>query len=145
MPDRPRQCEIPSVKKAILTIIDDWKTGYNNADPDKVAALYTEDATYLTQHFVTGIVHGRLAIRAYVKKGTDAKYKIDKIDLLASDCSGDFSYGITRYESTNGGQKAYGVNVVVLKKLNGKWMIVAHEAAVPDAASAIQTLDLKPN
>ncbi len=125
-------------------VIDDWKSGYNSADPDKVAALYAEDATYLTQHFITGIVHGRPAIRAYVKKGTDAHYRVDKIDLLASDCTRDFAYGITRYESTNGDQKAFGVNVVVLKKMKGKWLIVAHEAAVPDAASAIQSLDIKP-
>ena len=144
MPANPGHCQIPSVAHSMQQVIDDWKSGYNSGDPDKVAVLYAEDATYLTQHFITGIVHGRPAIRAYVKKGTDAHYKIDKIDLLASDCTQNFAYGITRYESTNGDQKAFGVNVVVLKKMKGKWLIVAHEAAVPDAASAIQGLDIKP-
>ena len=50
------------------------------------------------------------------------------------------AYAIDRYESTNAGQKAFGVNLVVLKKTGRKWMIVAHEAAVPDPA-AIRSLD----
>lgn len=36
---------------------------------------------------------------------------------------------------------AIGVNLVVLRKIAGKWLIVAHESAVPDPATAIQTLD----
>jgi hypothetical protein len=33
-----------------------------------------------------------------------------------------------------------GVNLVVLRKKDGRWWIVAHEAAVPDPASAIRNL-----
>ena len=57
------------------------------------------------------------------------------------ECFGDIAYTITRYESTNGGVKATGVNLVVLRRLAGSWKIVAHEAAVPDPASAIQHLN----
>lgn len=110
-------------------------------ETQKVAALYAQDATYLTQHFISGIVQGRAAIKAYVKKGTDAQYKIDAIKLLYSGCSGDFAYAVTRYDSTNADQKIFGVNLVVLRKMNGKWLIVAHESAVPDPATAIQNLD----
>jgi uncharacterized protein (TIGR02246 family) len=144
LPDKPKQCDSPEIRKAMLQVIDDFKNGYNNGDPDKVAALYAEDATYLTQHFVSGIVHGRPAIRAYVKNGTDAKYKIDSIDLLTSGCTEDFAYGITRYASTNGTQKAVGVNLVLLRKTDGKWRIVAHESAVPDPANAIHELKIQP-
>jgi len=143
MPAHPKQCGVPSTKAAIDRVMQDWKDGYNASDPEKVAALYAEDATYMTQHFVTGIVHGRAAIKAYVKNGTDAKYKVDSLELLSSDCSGDFAYGLTRYRSTNGEQKAMGVNLVVLKKIVGKWMIVAHESAVPDPGMAIQTLKIE--
>jgi uncharacterized protein (TIGR02246 family) len=128
---------------ALSLVAEQWKDAYNAGDPEKVAALYAEDATYLTQHFVTGIVHGRPAIRAYVKNGTDAKYKVDFLKILSTQCSGDFAYTITRYESTNGTQKAFGVNLVVLRKINGKWMIVAHDSAVPDTATAIQKLEIK--
>jgi ketosteroid isomerase-like protein len=68
------------------------------------------------------------------------KYHIDSIRTLSIDCSGDFAYAVTRYDATNNGQTAFGVNIVVLKKIGGKWLIVAHEAAVPDPNMSIQSL-----
>jgi uncharacterized protein (TIGR02246 family) len=140
-PEHPQQCGIPSVKNAIEKVAHDWKEGYNAEDPAAVAALYAEDATYLTQHFATGIVHGRRAIQAYVKVGTYAKYKIESLRVLASGCSRDFAYDITRYDSINAGQRGFGVNLVLLRKIEGKWLIVAHESAVPDPSTAIHRLD----
>jgi uncharacterized protein (TIGR02246 family) len=128
------------IDKVARQIADEWKEGYNSGDPDKVAALYSEDAYYLTQHFVTGIVRGRANIRAYVQLGVNAKYHIDSIRILSTDCAGDMAYSIDRYESTNDGQKAFGVNVVVIKKFGGNWRIVAHESAVPDPEAAIKDL-----
>ena len=125
---------------ALNQIVERWKASYNDGDAAKVAALYTENAYYLTQHFVTGIVHGRAAIQAYVQNGVSAHYHVDSIEVVTMECVGDFSYAVTRYESTNAGQKAFGVNLVVLQRLEGHWMIVAHEAAVPDPATAIQHL-----
>ena len=89
---------------------------------------------------MTGILHGRLDIQAYVQRGIDAKYRIDSIQTVYVERSADFAYTIGHYESTNAGQKAYGVNVVVLRKEAGRWLIGAHEAAVPDPATAIQRL-----
>jgi len=126
---------------ALMRVSQQWKQGYNEDEAAKVAALYTEDAYYLTQHFVTGIVKGRAAIQEYVQRGASAHYHVDKIEILFEACSGDFAYTVDRYESTNGGQKAFGVNLVVLKKMGGEWKIVAHEAAVPDPATAIQSLE----
>jgi hypothetical protein len=75
-----------------------------------------------------------------VQRGVDARYHIDSIDILATQCSGDFAFAITRYHSTNAGRNDIGVNLVVLSETNGQWMIVAHEAAVPDPATAVQRL-----
>lgn len=135
------QCANPATEKAIRQGAATWKDGYNNGEAARVAALYAEDATYLTQHFVTGIVQGRRNIQAYVQRGVDAKYHIDAIEIMSSGCSGDLAYATTRYESTNAGQKAFGVNILVLKRAGKKWLIVAHESAVPDAATAIKSLD----
>jgi uncharacterized protein (TIGR02246 family) len=137
-PPEPRTC---TDQAALDQIAAQWKSAYNRGDSAQVAALYTDDAYYLTQHFVTGIVHGRPAIQAYVQNGVDAHYRVDSIRVIAMECFGDFAYTITRYESTNGGVKATGVNLVVLRRLAGAWKIVAHEAAVPDPASAIQRLN----
>lgn len=134
-------CTIQGADQAAKQIAEGGKNGYNRGDAVSVAALYSEDAYYLTQHFVTGIVRGREKIRAYVQRGVDAGYHIDAIQILSTDCSGDLAYTVDRYESTNAGQKAFGVNLVVLKKIGKDWRIVAHEAAVPDPATAIQNLE----
>lgn len=131
----------PSSYQSILRVSEQWKDGYNSGQAEKVAALYSDDAYYLTQHYITGIVHGRRNIQAYVQRGVDAHYHVDSIDTLSVDCSKDFAYAITRYQSTNAGQKALGVNIVVLKKVNNEWKIVAHEAAVPDPETAVRELD----
>ncbi|MBZ5548815.1 MAG: DUF4440 domain-containing protein [Acidobacteriia bacterium] len=128
-------------ERALRQISEQWKEGYNHGNAAQVAALYTEDAYYLTQHFVAGFVHPRSQIQAYVQRGVDARYHIDTIEVVRLECAGDFAYTVTRYESTNAGQKAFGVNLVVLKRIQGKWLIVAHESAVPDPATAIPTLD----
>jgi len=135
-------CADAGALRAAQQIVDTWKEGYNGGDAARVAALYTEDAYYLTQHFAAGIVHGRAGIQAYVQRGVDAKYHIDSIKIVHVGCAGDFMYVITRYESTNAGQKAFGVNLVVAGRSGNGWRIVAHEAAVPDPATAIQHLDI---
>jgi uncharacterized protein (TIGR02246 family) len=134
------RCASPQDDAALRRIPEEWKLHYNNGDAAGVAALYAEGAYYLTQHFATGIVHGRAAIRAYVQIGVDAHYRVDSIEVLAISCSKDLAYVIDRYTSTNAGQQAIGVNLVVLKKTEGQWLIAAHEAAVPDPATAIQRL-----
>ena len=119
-----------------------WKNNYNNGNAAGVASLYTENADYLTQHFISGIVHGRAAIQAYVQLGVDARYHIDSIQILSMGCSGNIAYTVGRYEATNGRQKAMGVNLVVLRKIKTRWLIVAHEAAVPDPSTAVRHLDI---
>ena len=62
-------------RAAIQSITKAWMDGYNGRDAKYVAALYTPDAWYLTQHFATGIVQGRDRIQAYVQNGIDARYQ----------------------------------------------------------------------
>jgi ketosteroid isomerase-like protein len=135
-------CADSSAVQAVQKIVEAWKDGYNSRDPARVAALYSPNAYYLTQHFASGIVHGREAIQAYVKVGTDAGYHIDSIRTIALGCSGNVAYAVTRYESTKRGQTAFGVNLVVMRREAEKWVIVSHEAAVPDPVTAIRELDI---
>ncbi len=130
-----------SDQDAIRHIADVWRDGYNQGHAAEVAGLYTQDAYYLTQHFVTGIVHGRADVQAYVQRGVNARYHIDSISVLKMACSRDFAYAIARYESTNHGQRAFGFNLLVLQKVGKDWLIAAHESAVPDPATAIKRLD----
>ncbi len=75
-------CAVPESDRAIRKIAEDFKNFYNAGQAAKVAGLYTADAYYLTQHFVTGVIRGRNAIQAYIQRGVDAKYKIDSIAVL---------------------------------------------------------------
>src|SRR5262249_44584449 len=136
----PLRNDCENIEHVSQQIAWDWQDAYNSGNADKVAALYAENAYYLTQHFVTGIVHGRANIRAYVQHGVDAKYHVDSIQVLSTDCSGDLAYSVARYESTNAGQKAFGLNIVVIKKFGDVWRIVAHEATVPEVSAAIKEL-----
>lgn len=138
------QCSAQTDDAAIASIADQWKDGYNHGDAARVASLYTNDAYYLTQHYIEGVVHPRAMIQAYVQRGVDAHYQVESIETLSTYCSGDLAYAITRYHSNNAGQVAMGVNLVALRKIGGKWLIVAHESAVPDPATAIQNLDTAP-
>jgi len=141
-PEGPDKCPGKGAIRAVEQIVEDWKTGYNSGNAAKMAALYTEDANYLTQHFAAGIVHGRSSIQAYVQRGVDAGYRIDSLRAISIGCSGDLTYTVARYDATNAGQKVFGVNLVVLRRNGSRWLIVAHEAAVPDPATAIQHLDI---
>jgi ketosteroid isomerase-like protein len=140
--DGSSACTDESDLRAAQHIVATWIEGYNGGNAARVAALYTRDAYYLTQHYVTGIVHGRAGIQAYVQRGVDAGYHIDSIRIVHVGCARDFMYVITRYESTNAGQKAFGINLVVTRKTSKGWRIVAHEAAVPDPATAVQNLNV---
>jgi uncharacterized protein (TIGR02246 family) len=140
-----RACKDKSAQRAAQNIVNTWIDGYNSGDAARVAALYVQDAYYLTQHYVTGIVQGRDRIQAYVQLGVDAHYHIDSIRILHVACDGGFMYVITRYEANNGGRKDFGVNLVVARKTRQGWRIAAHEAAVPDPATAVQQLDVPAN
>lgn len=113
------KCGVSADDRALREIPERWRAAYNEGKAEQVAELYTEDAYYLTQHFVTGILHGREEIQGYVQRGVDGLYHIDAIEVLGTQCSGDFAYAITRYRSTNAGRNDLGVNLVVLRKREG--------------------------
>jgi ketosteroid isomerase-like protein len=108
---------------------DRWKTAYNAKDAAKVAALYAPDGYYLSAHVAA---HGRDEIRAYFQRGIDAGGHIEAIEILASGSSGNLAYSVGIYHASNAGQKVSGRLVVVAERIEGKWLIVAHESVVPD-------------
>lgn len=134
------RCQAPETEKALQAIAAEWKASYNGGDSARLARLYDENAWYLTQHFIDGAIHGRSAIRAYFDGGMRAGFRMDSIRILSSGCSGDLAWTVGTYESTNGGEKAFGVNLVVARRAGNQWLIVAHESAVPDPRTAMRRL-----
>jgi uncharacterized protein (TIGR02246 family) len=116
-------------QEAIGTIADDWKNAYNSGDAAKVAALYCEDGYYLSAHI---LAHGRDAIQAYWQRGIAAGGYIDFIKPLTVFSSCDLGYTAGTYQATNAGVTVDGRILIVLKKVNGRWLIAAHETVVRD-------------
>ncbi len=115
--------------QALRKVAEEWKAAYNAKDAKGVASLYAADGYYVSAHVVA---HGRTEIQAYFQRGIDAGGHIDSIQILSSGHSSDLAYTVGTYEATNAGQKVRGRNVVVLRKVGEKWLMVAHETVVAD-------------
>ena len=124
-----RAPEDDSVDRALRQVAEDWRIAYNAKDAAAVASLYAPDAYYVSAHVVA---HGRAEIQAYFQRGIHAGGSIDAIRILSSGQSGDLAYWVGTYEATNAGQKVRGRNVVALRKVRDKWLMVAHESVVAD-------------
>ncbi len=114
---------------AIRQVSDDWVRFYNAGDAAKVAALYTEDSYYLSAHI---LAHGRQAIQAYWERGIQAGGHLDFIRPLTVFYSGDIAYCAGVYQATNAGVTVDGRILIVLRKVNGRWLMAAHETVVRD-------------
>ena len=114
---------------AIRQVSEDWVKFYNAGDTGKVAALYTDDGYYLSAHI---LAHGRQAIEAYWQRGIKAGGHIDFVKPLVVYHTGDLAYCAGTYQATNAGVTVDGRILIVLRKLNGKWLMAAHETVVRD-------------
>lgn len=113
----------------VRQISEDWIRFYNAGDAAKVAALYTEDGYYLSAHI---LAHGRPAIQAYWERGIKAGGHVNFIKPLTLYYSADLAYCAGTYQATNAGVTVDGRILIVMKKVNGKWLIAAHETVVRD-------------
>jgi len=114
---------------AIRQLSEDWITFYNAGDAAKVAALYSVDGYYLSAHI---LAHGRQAIQAYWERGIKAGGHIDFIKPLTLYYIGDLAYCAGIYQATNAGVTVDGRILIVMRKVNGKWLMAAHETVVRD-------------
>lgn len=110
----------------------EWKDAYNSKDATKIALLYTEDADYTSSHVPALLAHGRKEITAYLQGGMDAGGHVDAIEILTSSASCNIAYLVCKYVATNSGQTVSGRNVIVSKKVGGKWLIAVHASIVRD-------------
>lgn len=123
--DRPMNAE----EAAIRQVSEDWIRFYNGGDATKVAALYTDDGYYLSAHI---LAHGRQAIEAYWERGIKAGGHIAFVKPLTLYYTGDLAYCAGTYQAINAGVAADGRILIVLRKVNGKWLMAAHETVVRD-------------
>lgn len=119
-----------SLKKEFIKQTDAWIKGYNSKDANNLTGLYAEDAVYISGH-VTGLeLDGRNKVIEYFQKGINGGGHIDKIEILSIHFSGDMAALLCKYQATNSGVTVVGRNLLVMKKINGKWLISIHMTVV---------------
>jgi uncharacterized protein (TIGR02246 family) len=114
---------------AIRQVSEDWISFYNAGDAARVTALYSDDGYYLSAHI---LAHGRQAIQAYWERGIKAGGHLDFIKPLTIYFTGDLAYCAGVYQATNAGVTVDGRILIVLRKVNGQWLMAAHETVVRD-------------
>jgi ketosteroid isomerase-like protein len=107
-----------------------WMRAYNNNDSTTLASLYTPDADYISSHVPGLVAHERDRVIANFQRGIKSGGHIDSISILSIQLSCDLATLLCQYEATNSGQKAIGRNLLVVKKVNEKWLIILHMTVV---------------
>jgi ketosteroid isomerase-like protein len=109
-------------------IRDTWVQEFNAGHADKVAALYADDAVLMRRN---GSVHSRDSILAELQRSISAEARNYTIQSLRAESSGDIGYDTGIYNENFPHHLAEGNYLMVVKRINGVWKIVAH-AAVPN-------------
>ena len=120
------------VKEEVPLNAEEWRSAYNAGDVEKLASFYSEDADYVSPHVTGLMIHGREAIKQNFQRGIAGGGHVDSILVQRSGSSCDLAYVISAYQATNGGVTVHGRNVLVMKRVGGKWLIVTHASIVKD-------------
>jgi ketosteroid isomerase-like protein len=116
-------------KSPLAAVAETWIARYNGGDAAGVAALYTTDGYYASAHV---LAHGREEIARYWERGIAAGGHVDFIQPVEIVVSGDIGYLLGRYQATNAGITVDGRILIVARRLQGRWLIAAHETVVRD-------------
>lgn len=119
-----------SLKKEFTQQTSEWIRAYNSKDSKNLLPLYTEDATYISSHVQGLQLDGRKNIVSYFQDGINNGGHIDKIEILSFNFSDSIATLLCKYQATNSGITAIGRNLLVMKKVNGKWLIAVHMTVV---------------
>jgi len=109
-------------------IRDTWVQEFNAGHADKVAALYADEAVLMRRN---GSVHSRDSILAELQRSVTAEARNYTVQSLRAESSGDIGYDTGIYNENFPHHLAEGNYLMVVKRINGVWKIVAH-AAVPN-------------
>lgn len=119
-----------SVAEHFEELAQKWLRAYNSGDSTTLTSLYTLDAQYISSHVQGLVAEGRDRVIANFQRGVKMGGHIDAVSILSMQMSCDLATLLCKYEATNSGQKAVGRNLLVVKKVNGKWLIALHMTVV---------------
>ena len=114
---------------AIKRIRETWVQEFNAGHADKVAALYAPEAVLMRR---SGSVHNRDSILTDLQRSINAaEARHYVVYSLQAEGSGDLGYDTGAYNEDFPHHVAEGNYLMVIKRIQGEWKIVAH-AAVPN-------------
>jgi uncharacterized protein (TIGR02246 family) len=125
-----------SAKAAIGKVRDAYKDASNHKDAASVAALYSDDATFVGTE--TPLVTGKEELQKSFAQSLPIS-KLESIDAKETVVSGDiaYEYGTFKEEVTPPKQKTMTINgyylVAMKRQSDGSWKIVHHVATTPPA------------
>jgi len=112
----------------IRQLRDTWVQEFNAGHADKVAAFYAPEAVLMRWD---GTVHGYDSILAEIERSiTDGAHNY-VVHSLRTDHSGDLGYDTGAYNVTLRDRLVEGNYVMVVRRMKGRWLIVAH-SSVPN-------------
>lgn len=120
---------------AVDDVRSNWLSAAETDDAAAVAALYTEDATYITPD--GQVLEGRGAIQQALSQSLPMMSDLEITSSRDPMVSGDLAVDVGEYSSTmaaqgGDGMEAGGFYTVVLRRqADGSWKIVSHLAAQP--------------
>jgi ketosteroid isomerase-like protein len=113
---------------AIKRIRDTWVQEFNAGHADKIAALYAPEAVLMRRN---GSLHNRESIQAEWQRSLTLEARNYVVHSLHSEASGDLGYDTGIYNEDLPRHEAEGNYLIVIKRIEGEWKIVAH-AAIPN-------------
>lgn len=105
-----------------------WVREFNAGHAENVAAFYASDAVLMRWD---GTVHGYDSILAEMKRSVAAGAHDYVVHSLRVDHSSNLGYDTGAYNVTLRDRVIEGNYVVVVRKMKGRWLIVAH-SSVPN-------------
>ena len=126
----PKGVELESLKQVFIQQTESWREAYNSKDAKNLVAFYSEDASYISSHVEGLEANGRDALIANFQRGMSMGGHIDSIEILNMNVSCDQATLLTKYYANNSGQIAVGRNLLVMRKVQNRWLIVLHMTVV---------------
>ena len=111
-------------------VAERWLAAYNGTDANELTPLYTEDAQYISGHVSGLVADGRDRLVANFRKGMSMGGHLDGLEILSITHSCDLATVLCKYNANNSGQKVSGRTLLILKKIEDKWLIALHMTVI---------------
>jgi len=107
-----------------------WRIAYNSGNAHNLVPLYAFDADYFSSHVAGLEAIGRDKLIANFQNGMNMGGHIDSVEIIKMNVSCDMATLLCKYQATNSGVTVIGRNLLVMKKINGNWLIALHMTVV---------------